>query len=199
MVLDPSCSRSTLRSRSEAPSARTWRRARCAALLLLALPTVSCAANDPMDHETADVAEAVDAEAQALTSPFPIDPRKSLVVTDTDIVSAFTLKDVMQRFVSQANVPGLTPLLLFRQMFDTYRKAGEGLALGPHCDDVVLSNPPPPPKDPPVVPIPGLQEEFRDGPSTVSRSPAAGSSGKRLPPIRSPGRRKSRCTWPRRS
>ncbi|WP_437805823.1 hypothetical protein [Sorangium sp. So ce1078] len=116
--------------------------ARRAALFALALPTVSCAANDPMAGEADDVAEVVGADAQALT--FPIDPRKSLVVTDTDIVSEFTLEAVLQQLVDQANVPGLTPLQVFRQLFDTYRKADEGLALGPHCDDVVLSNPPPP-------------------------------------------------------
>ncbi|WP_437933279.1 hypothetical protein [Sorangium sp. So ce341] len=131
-----------LRSRSASLAATTRRWARRAALFALALPTVSCAAGDPMEGEPDDVAEAVGADAQALT--FPIDPRKSLVVTDTDIVSAFTLKDVLQQLVDQADIPGLTPLQVFRQMFDTYRKAGEGLALGPHCDDVVLSNPPPP-------------------------------------------------------
>ncbi|WP_272825960.1 hypothetical protein [Sorangium sp. Soce836] len=130
------------RSRSHSPAATTRRWARRAALLALALPTVSCAAGDPMDGEPDGVAEAVGADAQALT--FPLDPRKSLVVTDTDIVSAFTLQDVLQQLVDQADVPGLTPLQVFRQMFDTYRKADEGLALGPHCDDVVLSNPPPP-------------------------------------------------------
>ncbi|WP_437685514.1 hypothetical protein [Sorangium sp. So ce176] len=89
-----------------------------------------------MDGAHDDVVEAVGADAQALT--FPIDPRKSLIVTDTDIVSGFTLEGVLQQLVDQANVPGLTPELMFRQMFDTYRKASEGFALGPHCDDVVL-------------------------------------------------------------
>ncbi|WP_437730390.1 hypothetical protein [Sorangium sp. So ce1335] len=126
------------RPRSEVLSAGVWRRARRAALLALAIPTVSCAASDPMDDAHGDVAEAVGADAQALTSPFSIDPRKSLIVTDTDIVSGFTLEGVLQRLVDHADVPGLTPELMFRQMFDTYRKASEGLALGPHCDDVVL-------------------------------------------------------------
>ncbi|WP_437752126.1 hypothetical protein [Sorangium sp. So ce1389] len=165
MILDPSCFGLTLRSRREARAARAWQRARRAALLALALPTISCAASDPMDGAPDDVAEATGADAQALTSPFPIDRRKSLIVTDTDIVSEFTLEDVLQQLVDQANVPGLTPLQLFRQMFDTYRKAGEGLSpsLGPHCDDVVLSNPPPAPKGPPPIVLEGLMTESRDG------------------------------------
>ncbi|MGK3961151.1 hypothetical protein WMF38_49870 [Sorangium sp. So ce118] len=140
MVLDRSCFGLTLRSRRESRAARMWRRARRAALLALVLPTISCAASDPMDGVPDDGAEATGADAQALTSPFPIDPRKSLIVTDTDIVSGFTLENVLQRLVDQADVPGLTPELMFRQMFDTYRKADEGFALGPHCDDVVLPN-----------------------------------------------------------
>ncbi|WP_437678175.1 hypothetical protein [Sorangium sp. So ce131] len=108
-----------------------------------------------MDGEPDTLAESAVVEgAQALT--FTIDPRKSLSVTDTDIVAEFALEDVLQQLVDQANVPGLTPTKLFKQMFDTYRKSSEGLSpsLGPHCDDVVLTNPPPS--------TPGVQEP-RDG------------------------------------
>ncbi|WP_234023427.1 hypothetical protein [Sorangium cellulosum] len=140
-------------SRSGARSARAWRWTRAAALLALALPTVSCASADPVDGEPDTLAESVGEGAQALT--FAIDPRKSLSVTDTDIVAEFALEDVLQHFIDQTNDPGLTPTLLFKQMFDTYRKQSEGLSpsLGPHCDDVPNSTPPLPEPD-------GLAEPF---------------------------------------
>jgi hypothetical protein len=76
--------------------------------------------------------EAVGELRQALLPAYPIDVRKSILVTDTDIVSQFTLFDVLNQLVTQANVPGLTPLGLFQQMFDT-ENAAPGFTSGPHC------------------------------------------------------------------
>ncbi len=63
-----------------------------------------------------------------------IDPRKSLMVTDQAVLTGFTLKAVMDQLVAQSGVSGLTSLALFRQWWDTQRRA-PGLGLGAHCDD----------------------------------------------------------------
>jgi len=105
----------------------------------LSLIAISCVVTDPADstgntgHGELTRGEAV----QAITSPFAIDPRKSIIVTDSDIVSVFTLKDVLQQLVNQAAVPGLTPLVVFRQFLDDGRQK-PSLGLGPHCDDAEL-------------------------------------------------------------
>ncbi|WP_437489917.1 hypothetical protein WME75_11700 [Sorangium sp. So ce1014] len=99
---------------------------------------VSCADIAPGDGEAVDLAEGEAAStAQALSLPFAIEGRRSLVVTNADILSAFTLKDALQQLIDQAGV-SMTPLQLFRQLMDTNRKAADGLGLGPNCDDVVI-------------------------------------------------------------
>ncbi|WP_279636994.1 hypothetical protein, partial [Corallococcus llansteffanensis] len=55
----------------------------------------------------------------ARTALLPLDLRRSLVVTEQAIVSTFTLKEVLDQLVAQGNVPGLTSLQLFRQLWDT--------------------------------------------------------------------------------
>ncbi|MGK3981602.1 hypothetical protein WME99_01095 [Sorangium sp. So ce136] len=107
-------------------------------LASLALLPVACADLGP-DGEPADALEGeVASAAQALT--FPINERQSLVVTDTEVVAAFTLEDVLQQLITQAGVPGLTPLQLFQQFMDTNRTDADGLTTGPHCDDVVIGS-----------------------------------------------------------
>ncbi|WP_240359520.1 hypothetical protein [Pyxidicoccus trucidator] len=68
-----------------------------------------------------------------------LDIRRSLAVTEQDIVQNFTLKEVMDQLVAQGGVPGLTSLQLFRQLWDT-QNPGPGLGLGGHCNDQVDSN-----------------------------------------------------------
>ncbi|WP_437970182.1 hypothetical protein WMF04_13145 [Sorangium sp. So ce260] len=127
-----------MRTHSGSAPAGAWRRARRAALVSLAMLPVSCADIAPTEGDPADLAEGDTASAaQALSLPFPIEGRKSLVVTNADILSAFTLKDVLQQLIDQAGV-SLTPLQLFQQLMDTNRKAADGLGLGPNCDDVVI-------------------------------------------------------------
>ncbi|WP_437592533.1 hypothetical protein [Sorangium sp. So ce1000] len=135
-----SSSSGPVRSHSDSASAgaRPWRGARRAAVAALALLPVSCADLAPTDGAPDDLAEGEIAEAgQALSLSFPIQERKSLVVTNTDILGAFKLQDVLQQLIDQAGV-SLTPLQLFRQFMDTNRKAADGIGLGPHCDDTAI-------------------------------------------------------------
>ncbi|MBU8895280.1 hypothetical protein DRW03_06905 [Corallococcus sp. H22C18031201] len=64
-----------------------------------------------------------------------VDSRSSLIVTDTAILVNFSFQRVMTQLVAQSGVPGLTPLRLFQEWWDTNNSA-PGLGLGgPHCDD----------------------------------------------------------------
>jgi hypothetical protein len=65
-----------------------------------------------------------------------IDSRRSLAVTDEVILEGrFSFQRLMDHLVSQANVPGLTSLQLFRQWWDTQNPApGEGFNVR-HCDE----------------------------------------------------------------
>ncbi|WP_437849867.1 hypothetical protein [Sorangium sp. So ce363] len=136
-----------MRSWSGLGSARAWRTTRNAALAALALLPAACSDFGPEDGRVAepgelgDLAASETAEAaQQLTLPFPIDPRKSLIVTDVDIVSGFSLQAVLQQLINQSGVTGLTPLTLFRQFMDTYRTDATGIFPAvPHCDDVPVN------------------------------------------------------------
>ncbi|XYH93507.1 hypothetical protein ACMHYB_37415 [Sorangium sp. So ce1128] len=133
-----------MRSWSGLGSARAWRTTRNAALATLALLPAACSDFGPEDGglaepgELGDLAASETAEAaQQLTLPFPIDPRKSLIVTDVNIVSSFSLHQVLQQLINQSGVTGLTSLTLFRQFMDTHRTAATGIFPAvPHCDDV---------------------------------------------------------------
>jgi hypothetical protein len=60
-----------------------------------------------------------------------IDPRKSLIITDKDILESFPLKRVMDQFVAQSGVRGLRALALYRQWWDTANQTGTAGPL--HC------------------------------------------------------------------
>ncbi|WP_234022675.1 hypothetical protein [Sorangium cellulosum] len=132
--------------RSGPGSAAAWRRARQAALFAFAALPVACSDLGPGDGELAEIeggeaVELADGEvasaAQALALPFPIDPRKSLLVTDVDIVSEFKLEEVLQQLIDQSGVTGLTPTTLFHQLLDTHRTDASGLFPDvEHCDEV---------------------------------------------------------------
>jgi hypothetical protein len=64
-----------------------------------------------------------------------VDPRRSLMVTDQAGLASFTFDELMRRLASQSPVP-LTRNVLFNQWADTNNKK-PGLAMGPHCDDIV--------------------------------------------------------------
>ncbi|WP_437807596.1 hypothetical protein [Sorangium sp. So ce1078] len=120
-------------------SAGTWRRARRAALLAFAVLPAACSDLGPGDGELTDFPESETAEAaKALALPFPIDPRKSLLVTDVDIVSEFKLEDVLQQLIDQSGAPGLTPTTLFHRLLDTNRTDATGVFSDvEHCDEVL--------------------------------------------------------------
>ena len=64
-----------------------------------------------------------------------IDPRRSIFVTELDVVqSAISLEDVMGKLVADSPDPSLTPDLLWAQWWDTQNPA-PGLGLGANCDD----------------------------------------------------------------
>jgi len=91
---------------------------------------VACGAEAPEDS-SASIGE-VDQAAKV----YNIDTRRSLVVTEKPILERFSFQRVMQQLVDQSGVPGLTPLALFQQWWDT-QNAGPGLGAGAHCDDQV--------------------------------------------------------------
>jgi hypothetical protein len=66
-----------------------------------------------------------------------VDPRRSLFVTEIDVVQqAFSLEEVLTKLASDSGVPGLGPDDLWQQWWDTQNLA-PSLDLGEHCDDVV--------------------------------------------------------------
>ncbi len=72
------------------------------------------------------------------STPVPtMDARRSLAVTETAIVSQFTLAAVLNQLAAQSGVPGLSGTLLFRQLWDTQNPApGQpDLPAGAHCTD----------------------------------------------------------------
>ena len=65
--------------------------------------------------------------------PVTIDSRRSLVVTEVDILSRFPLKRVLDQLVVQSGVTGLTSLDLFHQWWDTQNPAAQRFGHEPHC------------------------------------------------------------------
>jgi hypothetical protein len=75
-------------------------------------------------------------------TPPPIDIRRSLVVTETDILSAFDFQRVVQTLTDRSGTP-TTALQLYRQWFDTQNpKPGLAVANAPHCDDFIVDGKP---------------------------------------------------------
>jgi hypothetical protein len=84
----------------------------------------------------------IGAVAQALESdPITIDPRRSLAVTEVAILSQFSLTEVLNQLATQSNVPGLTGVQMFRQLWDTQNPA-PGTGAGPHCNDTIIASQP---------------------------------------------------------
>ncbi len=111
-----------------ASAGRRTQSVRCAAWLALAVAIPACATEDGSREAIAEGSIAV----QAATAD--IDPRKSLLITDADVVSVFSLKEVLDQ-LSNGHA-----LDLFHQMFATeLRAATPGSGAGPHCDDVAVA------------------------------------------------------------
>jgi len=67
---------------------------------------------------------------------------RSLVITDPDVISGFTLQRVLQALIARAGVQQ-TPLQLYQQWFDTQNpKPGLVVADAPHCDDFITDGKP---------------------------------------------------------
>lgn len=96
---------------------------------------VACGAQGPEDSADAFGVDSVGAVRQSAVT-YDIDVRRSLVVTEKPILARFSFERVMQQLVDQSGVPGLTPVALFQQWWDT-QNAGPGLGHGAHCDDQV--------------------------------------------------------------
>jgi hypothetical protein len=73
----------------------------------------------------------------ASAKPSDVDIFRSLVVTEQPILARFSFQRVMDQLVAQSGVPGLTPLALFHQWWDTQNPAAEGVGSGIHCDSDV--------------------------------------------------------------
>ncbi len=96
------------------------------ALVTTLAPLAGCVVEDDLETATDQVGPAL----------ADIDPRRSLAVTDQEILARFGLERVLDQLVAQSGVPGLTALDLFHQWWDTQNR-GPGLGLGPHCDDAL--------------------------------------------------------------
>ena len=65
----------------------------------------------------------------------PVVPEQSLVVTDPAVLAKFTFERVLTQIVNRASIPGLTPLALYQQWWDTQNDQVHAVGSGPHCDD----------------------------------------------------------------
>ena len=72
--------------------------------------------------------------ASSVGATFTIDSRRSLAVTDQNIVDLFTFQELVDRLVSPGSVAGLTsPLDFFEHWWDTQRAGASGT--GWHCNN----------------------------------------------------------------
>ncbi|MET0793543.1 MAG: hypothetical protein ABW061_18625, partial [Polyangiaceae bacterium] len=101
---------------------------RPAAWAALTLAATACGAASDTGHASDDENTATTGTAQqALVTS--IDPTKSLLITDIDVVSKFTLKEVLDQLSNNQ------ALALFHQMFATeVRGSDPNSGTGPHCD-----------------------------------------------------------------
>ena len=71
-------------------------------------------------------------------NPLNIDVRRSLAITDLELLEGFPLARTMDQLAAMSGVPGLTGIDIFRQWWKTQLEApvpGDGL---PHCDDEMI-------------------------------------------------------------
>lgn len=88
-----------------------------------------------------DLSTTLDESSSVGATSVTVEARKSLIVTETEILNAFTFKEVMDKLVAQSGVSGLTSLGLYRQWWDT-QNTKPGLNLGAHCDDTLVGGQP---------------------------------------------------------
>lgn len=100
----------------------------CAALTVLCL--WGCAAEpEPLEELQQSLRDG---------EPDFLDVRRSLAVTEVDILQRFSLERVMNQLARQSRVRGLRGIDLFRQWWATQNSGGDDPS--PHCDDEVDAN-----------------------------------------------------------
>lgn len=108
-----------------------------AGLALMACQPIAPEQEEPAEAPLHSERGGIGVAAQELSqTPVPaLDARRSLAVTETAILSQFTLQEVMNTLVAQAAVTGETGTQLFRQLWDTQNPSpGQpDLPTGAHC------------------------------------------------------------------
>jgi len=79
-------------------------------------------------------------EQALVTRTVTVDPRRSLAVTDSAILSDFSLKAVLDQLAAQSGISGLTGTQLFKQLWDTQNPTASAKTTGPHCDTIAPLN-----------------------------------------------------------
>ena len=83
------------------------------------------------------LAQSLRATATCPVSPPDIDPRRSLFITDVEVLDqAVSLEDVLTALADDVGHPAFGPGVLWEQLWDT-QNTGPGLGLGFNCDDQV--------------------------------------------------------------
>jgi hypothetical protein len=102
------------------------------ALLLISTGLAACMAETPAETDTDP-----EPEAQAAA----IDVRRSLMITDKDILEPFTFRRVMTALAGEGK--SADPALdLFHQWWDTQNDDAEAIGDGDHCDDETMASGP---------------------------------------------------------
>jgi hypothetical protein len=80
------------------------------------------------------------ATAEGALKTYSVDIRRSLAVTDQQILAGFSLQRVMNQLAAQSGIAGLTATQLFQDWWQTQNSRAPG-DTGPitHCDDAALS------------------------------------------------------------
>lgn len=71
-----------------------------------------------------------------------VDIRRSLAVTELEILTPFTFTRVMQQIVSTSQEPGITPTLLYQRWWDYFNEAPGFRPEAFHCDDRLVEGQP---------------------------------------------------------
>ncbi len=80
------------------------------------------------------------ARADPLPATGNIAVQPSLIVTDPDLLTAFSLERVLTQIAGQSGDPAATALRIFEAMFDTQNMAADGKDYPFHCDDEVTAD-----------------------------------------------------------
>lgn len=101
----------------------------CACVLL----SLSACGADEEQPEPSELERALRGESDI------IDVRRSLAVTDVEILQRFSMERVMDTLAKDARIKGLTGIGLFQQWWETQNTSGNFPA-SPHCNDEVDAN-----------------------------------------------------------